>query len=422
MSRPQVALPFPPDEPAVPALQGLGALLPSSSGLVQYGAGARIFTEGDAGDCAYLIEEGYVEIVRGEGRRRLVVATLGPGEIFGEMAGIDGDRRSASALALHETVLMPISAAQLDDAIQSEHPLTQLLLRSLVRRLRQDAQRSREGERGADGRPVVDLSYSRVQARAGEYVRGLAELELAIKRQAFQLNYQPIVCLSDLSIRGFEALIRWPGANGSVRSPADFIPLAERSGMIVPLGEWVLRTGVAAWSRMRQHARLPEPFYVSVNVSPVQLATEERVEKLVRLIQSSEVDTAQLRLEVTEETLLSDPEQAQSALSRLRETGVKIMIDDFGTGYSSLSYLHQFPIDSLKIDRSFVNSVVGNAKGEQVVTAVVQLAHGLGMDVVAEGLENEEELGILKAKGCEYGQGYYFSKPLPLGGALQLLG
>jgi EAL domain-containing protein (putative c-di-GMP-specific phosphodiesterase class I) len=408
----------------LPSLADLAKLLPQRCGAITYCSGARVFAESDAGQCAYLIETGYVEISRWVGGGKLVVATLGPGEIFGEMATIDGQVLSATAIALHETVLVPITQGQLDDAIQSENPLTQLLVRSMVRRLRTPVPTS---PASATSQPAAreveaDTYFRLARDRAAEHVHQLVTLRDALDRRAFQLHYQPVVRLSDSRVEGFEALIRWPQEGGKMVSPDEFIPLAEISGLIVPLGEWVLETSIAAWVRMQRElssaGRPSEACFISVNVSPAQLESEANVERLASLIEEGPMDPAYLKLEITERTLMTDPSRAMVALSRLRNTGARIAIDDFGTGYSSLSYLHKFPLNTLKIDRSFVNSMVGDINGERVVSAIISLAHELGMDVIAEGVEYDEELQKLRVKGCEYGQGYYFSKPVPLGAAI----
>ncbi len=379
---------------------------------VTFAAGSRIFEEGDRGDCAYMIERGYVEVSSVARGAKEVLAVLGAGEVFGEMALLDGYERSATATALHETVVAPISRQQLEQTIEEASPLARLLVAAAVQRLRATQSRGEPAATG-EGRSLqlrVDKHYENVRADAAGQVKLRLDLESAIANREFELAYQPIVGLTDGRTAGFEALLRWPRAGRPTVSPAEFIPLAEQTGLIVPLGLWVLERGLQALGSIARDAG--SEAFVSVNVSPRQLDTEENVERLAAMIERATVDPGRLRLEITEQTLLADPRMATLGLARLKATGAHIAIDDFGTGYSSLNYLHRFPLDVLKLDRSFVQRIAEDSAGQRVAAAIIALSHDLDMDVVAEGIEEPAELSWLRAHGCRFGQGYLMAKPM----------
>ncbi len=266
--------------------------------------------------------------------------------------------------------------------------------------------------------------------------RAVAQLQLendlrrAIERQELQLYYQPIVSLTDLRIVGFEALVRWQHPQRGFVSPSEFIPLAEETGLILPLGAWVLREACWQLRRWQQGghsadgpARGPAPatLTVSVNLSGKQFLQLDLVEQIDQILSETGLHAGSLKLEITESALVDNTESAAQMLSQLRARNIQLCLDDFGTGYSSLSYLHRFPINTLKIDRTFVNRTGVEGDSTEIVRTCVMLAHSLGMDAVAEGVETKEQLAQLRALGCEYGQGYFFSKPLPAAAALAIL-
>ncbi|MBD2059502.1 EAL domain-containing protein [Oculatella sp. FACHB-28] len=241
--------------------------------------------------------------------------------------------------------------------------------------------------------------------------RAIAADQLTGDRQEFQLYYQPIVSLKTRCVVGFEALLRWQHPTRGFISPIEFIPIAEETGLIIPIGDWVLRE--ACRQMQIWHAEFPMklPLSLSVNLSSKQF-TPRLIRQIERVLQDTHLDTRSLRLEITESALMENLESAADLLAQVRSLGIQLSMDDFGTGYSSLSYLHRFPIDTLKIDRSFIKKV--DADGEQlaIVRTIITLAWNLGMDVVAEGVETLKQLAQLRSLKCEYGQGYLFSKPL----------
>ncbi len=411
------------------ALLDICDALEPHNGSVTFSAGSQIFEQGEKADYAYLIDRGYVEVSNTADGKKTVVAVLGPGEVFGEMAPLDGRGRSATATALHDTTVVLISRQQLQDTINDASPLARLLVFAAIRRLRATQAGKLLGGEGRGPRtaqePHVDQGYDRLRADAADQVKLRLELENAISQGQFELAYQPIVRLADGRTEGFEALIRWPRPGKRPVSPMEFIPLAEDTGLIVPLGLWVLERGLQTLTAISRRPDMKQPdgrpVFISVNVSPRQLNTEENVERLATMIEQADVDPASMKLEITEQTLMGDPRMAMIGLACLKATGAKIAIDDFGTGYSSLNYLHRFPLDTLKIDRSFVKKISQDSGGQRVVAAIIGLARELEMDVVAEGIEELEELRWLQSRGCQYGQGYFMAKPVSLGEALSYL-
>ncbi|MEO1693196.1 MAG: bifunctional diguanylate cyclase/phosphodiesterase, partial [Cyanobacteria bacterium J06631_6] len=239
------------------------------------------------------------------------------------------------------------------------------------------------------------------------------DLRIALKRQEFYLNYQPIISLNTGTIKGFETLVRWNHPLKGFISPGKFIPIAEQTSLILPLGMWILQSAceqIQQWQeRLKgQHS----DFTVSVNISGKQFEQEDFIEQLDQIISDTGIDIKHLKLEVTETLLMNNIEIADRVFSQLRERQIQLAIDDFGTGYSSLSYLDRFPVNTLKIDRSFVSRLNEVNQTSMIVKATLELAHNLGFNVVAEGVETEQQAAQLRAWGCEFAQGYFYAKPL----------
>ncbi len=238
---------------------------------------------------------------------------------------------------------------------------------------------------------------------------------------SFLLNYQPIISLSTGKLIGFEALVRWRHPERGLVSPAKFIPIAEETGLIIPLGQWVFWEAcrqLQEWQKIYSQVDLT----VAINISGKQFSQRSLILQIKRILQRTGINLQGLKIEITESVVMDNAESASTVLSQLRELGMQLSVDDFGTGYSSLSYLHRFPINTLKIDQSFVTTMGINGENCEIVRAIVTLAHSLGLDVVAEGIETEAQLAQLKNLGCEYGQGYLFSKPVDVTEATVLLG
>jgi diguanylate cyclase (GGDEF)-like protein/PAS domain S-box-containing protein len=240
------------------------------------------------------------------------------------------------------------------------------------------------------------------------------DLRLALERDEFTLQYQPIVELASGRLTGFEALLRWQHPELGLISPAKFIAVAEETGLILPIGRWVLREACRQFRQWTGHrtGRRDPGISIHINLSGKQFVHAEGIEEITGILHEAGVDGRCIKLEITESVILENAHVVASALSELRARGIGLSIDDFGTGYSSLAYLHQFPFDTLKIDRSFVSSTTGPGDNLEIAGAIISLAHHLGMAVIAEGIETSSQKAELVKLGCEYGQGYFFSDAL----------
>jgi len=248
-------------------------------------------------------------------------------------------------------------------------------------------------------------------------MRRALELDLrkALANGEFELYYQPLVNVEKQEISGFEALIRWNHPERGLILPLDFIPLAEETALVAPIGEWVLHQACA------EAMKWPGEINVAVNLSPVQFKMQNLSEMVMGALAQSGLPARRLELEITEAVLLADTKSTLETLHQLRSLGVRIAMDDFGTGYSSLSYLRSFPFDKIKIDQSFLHDFASNAGSKAIIRAVVGLGSSLGMTTACEGVETQDELEYLKREGCTEAQGYFFSKPKPAGDVLMLL-
>ena len=266
-----------------------------------------------------------------------------------------------------------------------------------------------------------EMFDTKMRAQALERLRLEADLRHAVERGEFENFYQPVVCLKTGRTKGFEALVRWNHPTQGLVFPADFISLAEETGLIIPLGEWVLREACLQMSSWRQEFPECFPLNMSVNLSGRQIQRADLVEMVKRTIWDSGLPPDLLNLEITESILMENTDSSIMKLSHLREMGVQLSIDDFGTGYSSLSYLHRFPVGTLKIDRSFIHEIGPQTKKLEFVRTIVSLAHHLNLNVVAEGVEEALQAEQLRLQGCEFGQGYYFSRPISRQATMDLL-
>ena len=238
-----------------------------------------------------------------------------------------------------------------------------------------------------------------------------SNLRKAIQNEEFTVHYQPRVSVDSLTITGVEALVRWQHPQLGLISPSEFIPLAEDAGLIVPIGEWVLRTACMQGQRWRDQG--VAPIQIAVNISARQFHDQDFSQTVIRLLEETGLSPKYLELEVTESSIIQDERFAAGMLSRLKSMGINILIDDFGTGFSSLASLKRLPIDALKIDKSFVREATSDPDDAALVMAIITLAHNLRLKVVAEGVETEDQLRFLQLLRCDEIQGYFFSKPLP---------
>ena len=264
----------------------------------------------------------------------------------------------------------------------------------------------------AQGRARCEIFDHRMRQEAVSRQKLYNDLLRAVKRELFELHFQPVASIPEGEVVGFEALIRWRDTELGLVFPGEFIPLAEETGLVVSIGRWVLNEAcrhLHEWSKKRETKQL----WVSVNLSPRQFSRDGFEERLEEVINRSGVDPRRLKLEITESMIVDDHEHAGALLGRLRALGVQLCVDDFGTGYSSLAHLHHLPLDVLKVDRSFVSRMGADDGDGQIVETIITLAHNLGMKVVAEGVETSFQLSRLKSFGCDYYQGYSLARPMP---------
>jgi diguanylate cyclase (GGDEF)-like protein/PAS domain S-box-containing protein len=298
----------------------------------------------------------------------------------------------------HELFIRASSGITLEDGERSAEEL----LRDAVSAMH------RAKERGGAGYEIFDPA---VQSRRFHELEIERRLRRAVERDELRLWYQPELELRDERIHGVEALLRWERSEGEIISPLDFIPIAERTGLIAELGEWVLHEAcrqAAEWQR-----RSVETGLMSVNVSARQLAESELAVIVARALDEADLEPERLCLELTESALMADPTRSLDTLRAIRRLGVSLSIDDFGTGYSSLEYLRRYPVQYLKIDRSFVKGVMNNPYDVAIVKGVIDLGHAFDLKIVAEGVETPAQLARLRASGCDLGQGYLWSAPVP---------
>lgn len=271
-----------------------------------------------------------------------------------------------------------------------------------------------------NGKARYELFDHGMHARAVSRLQLESDLRHAIEQKEFCVYYQPIICLQTGRLSGFEALVRWNHPRLGIISPADFIPVAEETGLIVPIGQWVLNEACARVRQWQLESPSHRSLSLSVNLSARQVAQPDLLEQIKEALAASKLSPHCLKLEITESVVMENAEAAALMFKQLRSQGVQLSIDDFGTGYSSLSYLHRFPLNYLKIDRSFVMRLTTD-NDNAIVRTISTLARNLGMEVIAEGVETEEQYQQLKMLGCEYGQGFLFSRPVDNAGVAHLL-
>jgi EAL domain-containing protein (putative c-di-GMP-specific phosphodiesterase class I)/CRP-like cAMP-binding protein len=386
-----------------------------------------VFRAGDPGDSAYLVESGQVEVLlelNGEFRQ---VDVMGPGALFGEIALLDRLPRSGTVRALEPTVLMRIDRSFVDELLQTTDPVIQYLMQLLLERIRNERSR-KQGAAPLQGQPVLTASVSRDGLRGAEpakvssplhsaAVRTLSlsrDLSEAITGRQLELHYQPIVHLLTGHLAGYEALVRWRHPTQGLIRPDEFIPLAERTGLIHPVGRWVLGQALADWPELRTLCRSAETPFVSVNLSAPELSAEGVADSVLGRLEDAQVAAGELRIELTETTVIGNLEPVTLVTQALRRAGVGIALDDFGTGYAGLSYLQDLPFSCLKIDRAFVSQMLTTDRSMHIVKLALELSRWMGMSTVAEGIEDEACARALTEASCTYGQGYHFAKPMPL--------
>ncbi len=392
--------------------------------------GTVIFREGEYGYCAYIVERGQVEISVQRAGEKVILDRHGPGEIFGEMAIIDDKPRTATVTAVEDCDLLLITREQLVRRIEETDPILRMCLSVILDRFRMTMMRlqvinTEVAPPSLAERSEVAEADPPAYDHAIQEIRLERELEKAIHQEDFELHFQPIIELKSGSIAGFESLVRWRHSKRGLISPMVFIPTAESSGLIVPLGRWCFRQACEVLPHLQSSQsaadRASRKMFVSVNVSGRDFSDPNFVRYIQESLEETGVDPKCVKLEITESLLMRQPDRAIAALHECKIKGLSIAIDDFGTGYSSLSYLHKFPIDTLKIDRSFVQSMHDDSPSKEIIRSILSLASQLNIPVVAEGIETEEDARALRELDCAFGQGYLFAKPLPRPDAQELV-
>lgn len=377
-------------------------------------AGETILTQGDPGEIAYIIEQGRVEIAVGTvNGKTQVIGTRGAGSMIGEMALVDNAPRTATVKAIEDCTLLEITQQEFKRRLDTSDSVLRMTLQVILTRYRDTLMRA-EINGASQEWPLpetIELNYAK-QSRAVEKIKWANEFRIALEEGQLCLHYQPIVDLKLGKISGFEALMRWIHPEKGLILPDLFIPIAEETGLIVEASKWALQESCLALKRLMSRIG-HDDLFMSVNFSTPDFAAERFVDVVYDIISKSGVPTKLIHLEITERLLMGQPGNARETLRMCREAGMSISIDDFGTGYSSLSYLHHFPIDTLKIDRSFVSDMTENEGSLALVKSIIVLAKNMKMRSIAEGVERIEEAELLAELGCDMAQGYYFAKPTP---------
>lgn len=446
--------------------------------------GEWLFHAGDSGAFAYLVEEGDVVIVLEQNGQVTPLAVYGPGSLFGEMALIDNLPRSAGAIAVSHGMVRKISRDQLNHRMEQSDPILKVFLTVLMGNMRKTLKRlSGEDVEAPQTEPALKellqeaadeavRSSSTVQSAqlnvsaptpqptpVSEALSGSAlveslqleglprvevvetasfkgvlhqlqleqALELAIQNEELTLFYQPIIETATGRLGGFEALIRWIHPEKGMISPGDFIPIAERSGLIVLMTRWIIGKACDTLVEFRERLlgdptlceHVSDHLFVSVNFSSRDFLDEELMAHVHETLASHRLPPNSLKIEITESVLMSSPEQVSEALNACKARGASVAIDDFGTGYSSLSYLQSMPADTLKIDQAFIRPMHKDERHLALVESIIHLAQRLQMNTVAEGIETQQDVDALIALRCEYLQGYFFGRPMPFSDVLE---
>lgn len=385
----------------------------------RFSGGAIVFRSGEPGNSAYVIEEGCVEVLRGEGENQRRVTVLAEGAMFGEVALLDHQPRTATVRTLIPTRLIRIDRSHVEELLIRADPVIQYLLRLLLVRFRNSSGvvtplTDRQDET-ADSRHEA-LRVRDLHTAAVRTLSLAQDLSDAIDRGQLVVFYQPLIALRTLSLIGFESLIRWNHPVLGMVNPMEFIPLAEKTGLIHRIGQWVLQRAAADWVELRTYCTQDEhhesPF-LSVNLSAPELGSAGIVEAVVAVLAQHQIRPEELRIELTETIIINSMEVVATALQQLRANGVGIALDDFGTGYAGLDYLQTLPFSCIKIDKTFVQQMNTSQRSFHIVKSALELARSLGLTTVAEGIEDDAIGQSLATMGCTYAQGFHYAHPMP---------
>lgn len=393
---------------------------------IQIQKGQKVLNDQEIGNCAYIVESGSIAITDRVSSQ--ATYCVGPGEMFGEYGIIEEASHYSSAVASEDSVLVVVTQSEIEEKSAAADPMLSLFLNFFM-----DRCHSLTVRHYGDDEQVKTFASRRkrrqnlIQSTKDEIVQQFKikeELQRALENDEFVLHFQPIISLRGGFTSGFEALIRWEHPERGLLSPFHFIDIAEKTNMIIPIGEWVFKEACRKAKEFNQRATenfSPEVF-ISVNISANQFGVPDMVERFIEISKEIDVKSDKIQLEITESVLMEDADSAKQMLHDLKEFGFQLVLDDFGTGYSSLSYLHQFPIDKLKIDRSFTHNMLDDQDSLEIVRAISGLSHNMDIEIVAEGIETMEQLSLYRDLDCHYGQGYLISKPLPEDKVYEILG
>ena len=414
----------------------------------KYHPGEFIYREGDPGNFVYIVDAGNVEVSVRDDSPQKHKNMLGKGQIFGELALIERRPRTGSARASGSVQVTEIPLDYIDQKISQSDPTIRMFLRFFMARNRdlnarltqvldslalpknedkalESASRTLELKSLAshlvDMKGRIDSAISKPEPehsgplyseRTMEISKALLTEELllknAIAKKEFAVFYQPIIDLSNHRIAGCEALVRWNHPSGELVLPSRFLSQVEKNDLIIELGYWIAEQACHFQSKVSRE--LDYDLFVSINLSGKQFDDPMLITSLDDIMQRTGANRQLIKFEITESLIIDNPDLAKASLNQLKQTGAKLALDDFGTGYSSFSYLHHFPFDTLKIDRIFVTSMSNNEKSMRIIRAMINLAHDLGMEVIAEGIESTEEVEILSKCQTTFGQGFYYSR------------
>ncbi len=391
---------------------------------ITYQPGDQIFQEGDEGDCAYLIENGSVEVSVLQENKIFKVGILGKDDLFGEMALIDKRPRMATVTALEKTQVVSIARDLIEAKLANVDPIIEHLLRLVLKRFRQshDSLMGKDQFASDKVEEELDEDFDKTQENLILHVRTASDINDALKRDEFQIHYQPIISIMDNQVVGFEAFIHWEHPEYGLMSPIKFLDIAENTYQIFAIGIWSLERICRDFNMLFEETHNTSkqaPLFVSINLSARQLAKAEHVAQFANILHSAKVDPNCVRLEISETLLSGQLKHARMVLSALRGQGFRLSLDNFGTGNSSLSHLQMFPVENIKIDQSFISHMLSDYDSMQIVKASIGLAKALDLEVVANGVESMEVFEKLVKMDCTYAQGYYIARPMPLAEAIK---
>lgn len=374
----------------------------------QYQQGDIIFHGGDSSDCAYIIEEGQVEIFVDSNKS--IIDILSEGELFGEMGVLDQSPRSTSARALTPLTLLEVKTQQITSRLSESDPIVKSLVGVLLKRVR--SMLPNQGMSGGKN-SLLDQVASVIEQKGLSKFKLESELRSAINRSEIQTVFQPISDIQSGHIAGFEALSRWTHPERGFISPVEFIALAEETDLIIEVGDLVFNRAI------KMLTKLPEHVFININVSPKQLDDDQFLNRVLKEAKGNNINPKRLKLEITE-TMVVDFKLAKKWLDKCRKIGFPVCADDFGTGHSGMEQLVELNFDVLKVDQVFIRNMFKNSRYQTILKTIANMAQSLDTKLVAEGVESEQEYAVLQTLNFDFGQGYYFGKPMSEEDALLL--